>query len=278
MTAATTAPDSEEPSLAAQCVRSLLERHGVPRHKHSTAIAEVLGLSYSQAHRKMGATAPWTLEELARVAGRFGELLSELVQAGSGESPEPASLLMGALRLPCQVWLGPSVDPLQLPLLVAIGAPGAWLVLPATQAGVVPARTVRRLVLQPEKTHRKRVAVVDDHPDVADSLAEQLAYAGFETQAFYSADALLAVAESARFDGYVMDWVLGRGTARGLIEEVRAQDLHCPIVVFTGQIEAKRADEREVAAALRSHGLLFHEKPVRAVIIAAELSRAFQTQ
>ena len=64
-TAPGTAPGTA--SLAATYVRALLERAGIPRHRHSAHIATLLQLSYHQAHRRMAGGAPWSLEELQAV-------------------------------------------------------------------------------------------------------------------------------------------------------------------------------------------------------------------
>ena len=47
-------------SLAATCIRALLDRAGLPRHRQSAHIAGLLSLSYHQAHRRMTGIAPWS--------------------------------------------------------------------------------------------------------------------------------------------------------------------------------------------------------------------------
>ena len=61
-TGSTDSPRADAPSsLAAQCIRALLDRASLPRHRHSAHIAGLLKLSYHQAHRRMTGSAPWSL-------------------------------------------------------------------------------------------------------------------------------------------------------------------------------------------------------------------------
>jgi len=53
-------------SLAVAGVRPLMERHGLPRYGQSAWLADALGLSYSQAHRRMTGAFAWALEDLAK--------------------------------------------------------------------------------------------------------------------------------------------------------------------------------------------------------------------
>ena len=62
--------------LAVRCVRALMERHGLPKYRQSPWLADALGLSYSQAHRRMTGASAWSLEDLERVGSLFGESLA----------------------------------------------------------------------------------------------------------------------------------------------------------------------------------------------------------
>ena len=86
-------------SLAAQCIRALLDRAALPRHRHSAHIAGLLGLSYHQAHRRMTGIAPWSLEELQAVASHHGETLVDLFGEQKSADYETALLIAGPLRV-----------------------------------------------------------------------------------------------------------------------------------------------------------------------------------
>ena len=85
-------------SLAVSFVRALMERHGLPKYRQSAWLADAMGLSYSQAHRRMTGASPWSLEDLAKVAALFGEAC----RAGSAGQPQtsvPAVMDVGGARL-----------------------------------------------------------------------------------------------------------------------------------------------------------------------------------
>jgi hypothetical protein len=142
-------PISEEPqSLAARCIRQLLDRHGLPRYRHSSTIAEVLGISKVQAHRRAVGAAAWSLEEMAALAEHFKEPLCDVVGPDEPHDSHEALLTIGALRTPCRVWLGKLVEHKMPVRFVAVGAPGNWQVMLSTDTQLFPAIAVRRLVLQ----------------------------------------------------------------------------------------------------------------------------------
>src|SRR5678810_489157 len=103
-------PGGDTPTLAVACVRALMERHGLPKYRQSAWLADAMGLSYSQAHRRMTGASPWTLEDLAKVAGLFGETLADAVAATQPGSAVTGTMNVGATAMPCRIWLGDEVD------------------------------------------------------------------------------------------------------------------------------------------------------------------------
>lgn len=138
-------------NMGALCVRTLLAQNGIEEGQRSWAVAEALGLSYSQAHRKVQATAAWTLEEIARVATHFKSTLAHVLEPVLESGAEHAVLVLGGLRLPCHVVLGVVASPPFADDLVAISVPGTWLVVPSAEIKL-PARTVQRLTVTSTKS------------------------------------------------------------------------------------------------------------------------------
>ena len=266
-------------SLASVCVRALLDRHGVPRHKHSPVAAEVLGISYSQAHRKVQKDSPWSLEELKRFAEHFGESLPELVSFASAEASQGAVLLAGVARVPCRIWVGEEVSVPPPGSLVAVRVSSEWIVVAASGDKVPPpAYGVRRLLVQESRPTTRRVAVLDDTQDQTDTVVAYLRDSGFEAAPFYSTKELEAELRVRPFDAYLIDWLVGADDTRSLIASIRQNDPKCPIGVLTGQFKTGRAEAADVAAAVKSYKLLFFEKPLPLPIITAQLTQAFGVQ
>jgi ActR/RegA family two-component response regulator len=262
-------------SLAAACIRALLDRASLPRHRHSAHIAGLLNLSYHQAHRRMMGTAPWSLEELQAVAAHHGETLVDLFGEQRSADYETAVLIAGPLRVTCRLWPGQPLAQHRPGDLIALKGGTEWVVMVAGDTPTPQACTVRRLIIEPKPGRPRRFAILDDDIDVARGLAAGLVELGFEASAFTTEAQLDAALQFDSFDAYVIDWVLASGTADALIAKLRGQNATCPIAVLTGKAGSKDLDEKELVAAIELHGLLFLQKPVTASIAASQFSAAF---
>ncbi len=262
-------------SLAALCVRALLERAGLPRHRHSAHVAGLLELSYHQAHRRMTGGAPWSLEELQVVASHHGETLVDLFGEQKSADYKPAMLIAGPLRVTCRLWPGPPQAQHRPGVRIALRGGSEWVVMVAGDTPTPLACTVRRLVIEPKPDRPRRFAILDDDIGVAQGLAAGLVQLGFEARAFATEAQLEATVQFDSFDAYVIDWVLANGTAEALVARLRSQSATCPIALLTGKAGSKEVDEKELVAAIEQHGLLFIQKPVTASIAASQFSAAF---
>jgi len=262
-------------SLAATCIRALLDRAGLPRHRHSAHIGGLLSLSYHQAHRRMTGIAPWSLEELQTVATHHGETLVDLFGEQKSADYETALLIAGPLRVTCRLWPGQPLAQHRPGDLIAIKGGSEWVVMVAGDTPTPQACTVRRLIIEPKPDRPRRFAILDDDIDVARSLAAGLVELGFEATAFATEAQLEAALQFDSFDAYVIDWVLPNGTAEALVAKLRSQSATCPIALLTGKAGTKDVDEKALVAAIEEHGLLFLQKPVTASIAASQFSAAF---
>lgn len=129
----TTPKDEEQPSTTAALVRSLLDRHGIPKHKQSSVVEEFFQLSRSAAHRRVHGNAPWNVEELQRLAAHYGETLLELFGGASESDGEAAVFLNGGLSTRCRAWLGEETASRDGYVAVRMGS--RLLVMPGRDAG-----------------------------------------------------------------------------------------------------------------------------------------------
>jgi ActR/RegA family two-component response regulator len=265
-------------SLGASCIRALLDRAALPRHRHSAHIAGLLKLSYHQAHRRMTGVAPWVLEELQAVAVHHGETLVDLFGEQKSADYETALLIAGPLRVTCRLWPGQPLAQHRPGDLIAIKGGTEWVVMVAGDTPTPQACTVRRLIIEPKPDRPRRFAILDDDTDVARGLAAGLVELGFEATAFTTEAQLEAALQFDSFDAYVIDWVLANGTANALVAKLRNQSVTSPIALLTGKAGSKDVDEKELVAAIEQHGLLFLQKPVTALIAASQFSAAFSNR
>ena len=275
-------PSTQEPpkaeghgSLAATCIRALLDRAALPRHRHSAHVGGLLKLSYHQAHRRMTGIAPWSLEELQVVAAHHGETLVDLFGEQKSADYETALLIAGPLRVTCRLWPGQPLAQHRPGDLIAIKGGSEWVVMVAGDSPTPQACTVRRLIIEPKPDRPRRFAILDDDVNVARGLAAGLIELGFEATAFVTEAQLEAALQFDSFDAYVIDWVLPNGTAEALVARLRSQNANCPIALLTGKAGSKEVDEKELVGAIEQHGLLFLQKPVTASIAASQFSAVF---
>ena len=104
----------------------MLERHGLPKYRQSAWLADAIGLSYAQAHRKMNGAAAWTLEELERVGALLGESLADVVAPGGTEGSVSGMLSIGKARVPCELWVGGAAEQPRADELVAVQVGSEW--------------------------------------------------------------------------------------------------------------------------------------------------------
>ena len=274
MPASDAAAPAGAPSMAVACVRALMERHGLPKYRQSPWLADALGLSYSQAHRRMSGASPWTLEDLAKVAALFGESLPDVVSQVAPRTSVNGVMTVGDARLPCQLWIGDVVETPRPDAIVAVKTAGGWSAVPAREAEA-PVYRIDRLEARPDAILRRVVAVLDDDQDLTDSICAHLDASGYDARPFYRTADLLASAGGQHYDGYIVDWIVGEKSTLRLIGSLRGQDPKCPIVVLTAQVLSGVVDEADIADAVKRYDLVFSEKPVRTSILAATLERAF---
>jgi len=251
-----------------------MERHGLPKYRQSAWLADAIGLSYAQAHRRMNGTSPWSLEDLAQVAGLFGESLVDLVSLGLPQSSVPAVINVGSARVACQLWLGQVVDAPAPGSVVAVRTSEGWAAVPASEATEGVAYRIERMEARPVALARKIIAVLDDDQDLTNSICAHFQASGYDARPFYKTADLLSTIAAQQYDAYVIDWIVGEKSTIKLIASLRAQDATCPIVVLTAQVLSGVVDEADIADAVKRYGLVFSEKPVRTSILAATLTRA----
>lgn len=300
-------PDSDSTALEASsawtsaCLTALLTRHGVaPRHQ-AAVIAEVCGISISQARRKQRG-AVWLFGEVLALCRHYSESLDTVFAAAvmvPGSAPGsltgtpvtslPATLLIDDQRLPCDILLGQRethVTGDAEGLLALHDAQAGWLAGTANHLNVLspaadaaPRFKVDQICLRQETAAtRTRIAVLDDDPCSADALTDWFNEVGFDAQAFNSPEQLLTHPLTDH-DVFVVDLILAGGqTSEALVERIRREHPDAPIVLLTGQLREGIASEATLATMLRTQGVTFFEKPVRPAVLTAAIQNSLDRQ
>jgi hypothetical protein len=270
---ASPASDEEPLSLAAQMVRALLERHGIPKHRHSSFVGEFFNLSRAAAHQRVNRSAAWTIEELFALAQHFGESLSDVVNAHSATTAKAATLRIGGMNVECRIWLADSAPNSSVDTFVAIESAGSYTVVPTTAASSRNAVRIARLEMALEKSTNPplRVAVLDDEEDVVSSLCDQLRSAGMDAVGYSRAQELMDDIPQIPYDGYVIDWLLGEDNAVPLLAMLRGQPRAAAVVLLSGKMRSGSADPLDVASASTTYRVQVIEKPTHLPLILSAL-------
>lgn len=267
-------PEAETLSLAAQVVRALLERHGIAKHRHASFVGEFFSLSRAAAHQRVNRSAAWTLEELQALASHFGETLAEVVVAHGPDDARPAVVRIGGFQTMGKVWLDRSTPATKSDNFVALEDEVGLTVVPATAVQNSNGVRVARLEVEQSITRPARVAVIDDEQDVASSLCDQLRSFGLAAESFDDVDDLTRKIGKERYDGYVIDWLLRKGTASTLLATIRAQDAPSAVVLLSGKLRSGSADPADVAAACSTFRVQLIEKPAQVPLVVSALELA----
>jgi CheY-like chemotaxis protein len=277
--------DDDKVSRGAQAVRALLERHGVPKHRHSAFVGEFFDLSRAAAHQRVSKSTAWTLEELHALAEHFGETLGHVVAPAPSRADDgpvdsakgvDATLCVGASNAACRIWLAPEGKPSPDDLFVALPMGGSYVVMPAQSAPPAHALRITRMAIdQSVRPAAKRVAVFDTNPRSAKALCEQLARAGLDACPFSASTELLAAAAQAAFDGYVLDWSSASGQDPALLAALRRHKAPCALVLLGSRMTGASQDLADLADAVAKHRAQFLEKPVQLPLLVSALQSGF---
>lgn len=265
--ATTGVADGQGPNPFCSFIEQMLDRHGIAERQRTRALEHVLGLSYNQARRLLTGKAPWSLEQIRRVADHYDEPLVPFVAAFLREPGKPASFPVGGGVLPCTIW--PVGEPVagRVGPLVALhdAAADRWTVVPAVEVADRPTYALSALLF--ERRAPQRVAILDDELDSARAVMAFLCAKGLDAQAFGSSADLAAAMQAQHFDGYVVDWLLGTSTAADVLARIRSRQPAAPLIILTGQIRTGVAKEDELGSAATTFRALVLEKPVRMLSI-----------
>lgn len=277
--------NSSSQSIAA-AVKDLMRRKQVPERQHGKKLGEILNLSYSQAHRKLNTGANWTIAQLQQVAEHFGESLVSIGVGDGGRSaaPTPGAMVEGRFvvaagqyEYPCVAWIGDQLHTARRVDLVAYQADGIWRIVDPAQCPANSAQyKLNRLEIILKHPEAPRVAILGDKRESVELMCGVLDESGIRTTTFQNATALeRTLHEGAKFDGYVLDWILGPRTAEGLIKQIRyLPGPAVPVFVLTEEASSGQADQEELARVIIQLDVKVREKPVRLRTFSAELHKS----
>lgn len=269
-------PARETNSTLLEFINKLLDQRNVPQRARNQALSEATGLDYAVIRRRMLGQSTFDGVELKALADFFGEPLMNVLGALVGETPDPATLYVGGVSMPCSIWLGPErAGSARRGPWVAYRSEGvgSWVVVPIADAGDRKTREVRRLVYENPKP--RRVAVIDDDDELADTIVQFLRQKSVDAVSFSNVDKARTAINRQPFDGYVLDWFVGDTTVVDLLPGIRSRCPNAPIIILTGQIKDHTDLEDELSSATSLYRAQLFEKPARLVSLFNALDLGF---
>ena len=219
--------EGDDAPVASRYIKALLNRHDIASNQHTITIADVLGVKYTMAYRRLNGTVAWEVEEIETIAKHFGESLATVFSEQHVSEEVTGVLVAGPVRVPCQLIPGHLLrDPVRNSL-VAVRLGEQWMVMPVTDAGMAECFEVVSMRVVGVGDRRWRIAVLDDDADESKSLAKHFSARGCEVEAFTRVEALIPSMRLKPFDGFVIDWMLAEGSAAELVGMIRADDRDC---------------------------------------------------
>jgi CheY-like chemotaxis protein len=216
-----------------------MAKKGVAPRQRAASLSQILGISFSAAHRKLSGESKLDVEALKTIARHYevpvGTFLDE-----SEETPGTAAVwAIGGKMLPCTAWLG---DPLpetgRGPDFVGVRVNGEWRIVEASRAGGEKRYAVNRMEMSFEAPPTFSIAIVDDEAAFCESLAEYFETQDMSATAFSDPELFIAALERETFDGFVVDWNLGAYNGQDLMRAIRdSSSQSAPLILLTGMLQ-----------------------------------------
>nr|WP_145545911.1 helix-turn-helix domain-containing protein [Variovorax boronicumulans] len=275
--------DESEDSVVARRLHDFFSEQGLPRHKHASQLALILGLSRSGAFRKFQ-DASFSASDLQTLAQHFQVDISALLSAEPAMAAprvdgdvHDARVLIGSLALGCKATLGAPLQPGEHCELVATEQGAEWLIQPYGASDPnIARRRVLQLVVTPSQRALPRIAVLEDSRDLAANMKDAFEASGYRVELFGSAAELARRAAEAPFDGYLMDWWLNGQTANQVLQAIRRAQPSVPMLLTTGAIAAGHAGEADIVQVATTLRIPVIEKPFRLALVISQLRQLLE--
>jgi CheY-like chemotaxis protein len=270
--------DDSNDNVVARRLHDFFAEQGLPRHKHASQLALILGLSRSGAFRKFQ-DASFSANDLQTLAQHFQVDISTLLsasatQAGARRDGEAvtARVLVGNVTMDCNVRLGGALSLGEHCELVAFQQGSDWWVQPfSPSTAQTPRRRVLQLNISPSQRALPRVAILEDSHDLAANLKDAFEASGFRVEVFGSSAELAERAAATPFDAYLMDWWLNGQTANHVLQSIRRAQPDAPMLLTTGAIAAGHAGEADIVNIATTLRIPVIEKPFRMALVISQV-------
>lgn len=262
-------------------LKAFLLSRGIPRHKQTAEVAGLLGLAKTSVFRKFKGESSFSQPELKTIAEHFHTAVDTLLgvsatpagRNGTATASESARLCLPGLPARGLLQVGPLLADDDVCDLVAIRKADGWEVHPG-QSGEAQGQARHSIAsLRISSAPRQRVALLEDDSNAAAVVAMALEGEGMVVQTYHTAEDLIASLGRRPCNAYVVDWLLGGGTAEAAIRQIRARQADAPIAITTGALHTGAETEGALIPFAEQFSAGIFEKPFRQAVLASYLRR-----
>lgn len=262
-------PEESLNTKIAARVRHRLERHDVPGDR-ATWLAATLKLSRAQIFRKLKGSAPWSIEELVKVANAVicpvRELLQDVLATPVSiecEEVQDGILVIEGVLFHCKFRLGqPGIG------LSAIQGSNTWRIVSSVRKPPAALDIAELRVISQAKRPRPLVLIIESDRQFAINLCDELEHFGYAAIAISSARGLEDKLQCFDYiDAFIIDWhasKIGGDELLGIATSSRHS--HAPIIML---IEGE--ENAPLLEIVNGFGVHSYSKPISTTLLVTEL-------
>ena len=244
---------------------NIMNERGISKNKHTTHIANVLGITITHANRKMKGFASWENSQLEKVAKSLGVSLSDLFKMveDSYEEKHAGKYIFNKEELEGEITFSPDTER----TYSAVKINDQWHIFKTDD---IEGNDIYE--------ESRRIALLDDDKEILTTTAELLKKGPYKIDTFTSSEDLIARIQSSPYDGYILDWVVNDKSAYDVCKKIReSKKPHAMIIILTGQ--TGDFIDQEIAEAFNDFDILgFYNKPLRIATIQVNIDKYFRNR
>lgn len=256
---------------------------GIPRHKHTSHLAKVLGVTITHANRKMKGVSSWESSQLEKVTQYLGVSLSDLFKMveGSIEDTHTGKYIFNKEEIEGEIVFSTDTER----TYSAVKINDQWHIfktedIEGNDIYEESRQGVMRFVVQSgtRDKSKPRIALLDDDKEILTTTAELLMKGPYKIDTFMKREDLFEKIKNNPYDGYILDWIVNDKSAYDICKTIReSRKPHAMIIILTGQ--TGDFIDQEIAEAFNDFDILgFYNKPLRIATIQVNIDKYFRNR
>lgn len=240
---------------------NLLNNKGIIERKYASTLATILGLQYNSAKQKLDGKRGITLQEVKSIFRYFN-------QPFDGNKIHNCIFIMNNIHKRCNINVSDfPVDLKEEATSYAVKIDDLYIINSSqTEDKEVEKFKVEAIDFLPAP----KIAILDNNNDILELMGKIVKRYGVDPDVFTTTEEILHAMENTKYEAYILDWLLDFGkTPEEVIIKIReTQELYCPIIILTGQVNHF---EKNISEMILKYNVQLIEKPAKPFIMSSLL-------